>query len=1046
MSREISVGTGWGTNYKGGVWNAGYGTGGSHMVGWDNGDVRAEVFEFETGDWPVTHLHWDGPSTTLDQGNAIPIRYILSTSEGTYVDACGEVSGSHELDQNTRNDLDVSLSPRTTYYITFFPGTTSGTGGGFGLYWIGTDFPGDTFTMYMLEQDYTPCTAPTSVSVSPAIQTPGSNSTLSWSGATAGTNLTIGSYDIYRATSASGTYSYLGNTTSTSYSVAAPSAGSYYYYKIVTKPSQSVTGYDSPLSSASNGLKGNTVPGAPTVSANKTLLPSAGGNVTFTATPGSDPDGQTLTLYYASSTSGTKYSFTSPLSLGFSPNSPKTYYFYTYDGLAYSSPVSITITLNVKPVISGLTYQTLGSYTALGGDGATGYQQGYACNIAPKITVSEVGTVTIELEYYSSDATTTWDSSSVTRVTMLQTSISSTSGVILNSCNIHQYITLGATNVHWRIRAKINDGIEDSDSVYFPSASSGQYYAIAHASPLLASYNQFANSDIIGTNTGDVWRNVRMKVYNDTSVPVATASAVVNGLTLTATAVSSVDGVYRYVDVTLPDGIASEATIAITAALKDSGNTIAKNTNATVKETKLPTMSALSHGAGTIKPFSDTGDFEITTVWPFGLYETLDSTTLAAYNCSTTVANVIKLVYSTSGSGSGANRITKDLTWVKDADTLTTTMGREDAYDWDHTLGISTYGGAHNYYCRLEITNLFGKVNATEWVQRTFNFAEPVQSPTITSIDWSLDGATNWGALGNDAIQEGVYLRINCSFGLFTTDDVTVSILLTNTTGERSIACAEEGSPTKITPVTYLSTELSRATGRTPASNTKSYIYHITNEIADTVDRQWRLQFVNSGYTTNSSYVLTPVIRQCAPSLVLDNCETDEDYKLYYTYSMTDLGFDSTNVNNSVTNYISDGTSRLASTAILNTVGSGIEGEIQSTVTGWEAKPICVEMVSVVSGLYTHTKTYYSNVIIVYAVSPTVAYRKNKIGMNTDAPASGTIVDIHQSTKRKTILIQGYTQDFQPTKFEIDVSTGQIKFYLNGTVQHTLDLMNGTLT
>lgn len=1030
-------------NYKGGVYN----DGGSHMVGWDNGDVRAETHAFTTGDWPVSHLNWWGPGTQLYQGDAIPIRYIISTSETDYVNARGEVSGSHELIQNDDNDLDVSLSPRTTYYFTFFPGTTSGTGGGFGLYTIGTDFPGDNFTVYMTEEDYTPCTAPTTLTLSQGIQAPSGNVTLSWSGAQAGTNLTIGSYDVYRSTSVAGTYTLLGNTTSTSYTVAAPSIrGSSYYYKVVTKPAQSVTGYDSPLSSASNSLKANSLPNAPSVTPNKTILPSAGGNVTFTATPGTDPDGQTRTLYYASSTSGSKTLFTSPLTLGFSPSSPKTYYFYTYDGLEYSSPTSVTITLNVKPVISSLTYQTLGSYTALGGDGATDYQQGYACNIAPKITVSEVGTVTIELEYYSSDATTTWSSSSVSRATMLQTAISTTSGVVLSSCNIHQYISLGATNIHWRIRAKINDGIEDSDYVYFPSSSSGQYYAIAHASPLLASYNQFANSDIIGTNAGEVWRNVRMTVYNDTSVPVATTSAVVNGLTLTATTVTSVDGVYRYIDVTLPDGIASEATITITAALKDSGNTITKNINAAVKETKLPTMSALSHGAGTIKPFSDIGNFEITTVWPFGLYETLDDTTLAAYNCSTTVANVIKLVYSTSASGSGADRITKDLTWTKSADTLTATMAKEDAYDWNHTLGISTYSGAHNYYCRLEITNLFGKASATEWVQRTFNFAEPVQSPSITSIDWSLDGATNWGALGSDAIQEGVYLRINCSFGLFTTDDVEVSILLTNASGERSISCAEEGSPTKITPVTYLSTELNRASGRTPAGNTKSYIYHITNEITDTIDRQWRLQFVNSGYTTNSSYVFTPVIRQCAPNLVFDNCETDEDYKLSYTYSMTDLGFDSTNVNNSITNYLSDGTSRLASSAILNTVGSGIEGEVQATVTGWEAKPICVEMVSVVSGLYTHTKTYYSNVIIVYAVSPTVAYRKNKIGMNTDAPASGTIVDIHQSTKRKTILIQGYTQDFQPTKFEIDVSTGQIKFYLNGTVQHTLDLMNGTLT
>jgi hypothetical protein len=109
-------------------------------------------------------------------------------------------------------------------------------------------------------------------------------------------------------------------------------------------------------------------------------------------------------------------------------------------------------------------------------------------------------------------------------------------------------------------------------------------------------------------------------------------------------------------------------------------------------------------------------------------------------------------------------------------------------------------------------------------------------------------------------------------------------------------------------------------------------------------------------------------------------------------------------------------------------------------------------MVTTVEGLYSHTKTFYSTPILVFQISPTVAYRKNQLGINTAIPNNDAIVDIHQSTGKEKVLIQGFTTDFIPAKFEIDITTGQIRFYLYDTVQdedvlqHTLDLLNGTLT
>lgn len=1026
--------TSWGSNYRDGSFNGEY-PDGSHMVGWDSRLVRAEVYHFTTGSWPVTHLYWE-LSTSVYQGSDIAIRFGISTSPTTYVNSYGDSIG-WALNKNAGTDVDVTLLPNTTYYITFFPGIDRSSG--WGLLNIGNDFPGDNFSVWMTETTYTACTAPTSLSLSRSIQTPGSNVTLSWSGATAGVNLSISSYNVYRSTSASGSYSYLGNTTSTSYSVAAPSAGSYYYYKVITIAS--VSGYNSGYSGASGGLKGNTAPGAPSVSQNKTVIPSTGGSVVFTVSAGSDPDGQSLSLYYATSSGGTKTAFTSPLTVNLT--AAATYYFYTYDGLAYSSATSKSVSKNTKPSISSVTHNALGSYSALGGNGTESYQLGYASSITPKITTNKTGTVTVELEYYASNATTVWSSSSVSRATMQTVSISSTSNVVLNNSNIHQYISLGSTNIHWRLRLRMSDGIEYSDYVYYPASSGGKYYSVARPSSLLASYNQFANSNISGTIAGEIWRNVRLKIYNDTSATLASATATAGGVAVTATTATSVDGVYRYVDVTLPDGISSGASISVTVNMKDSGNSITKATSASIKETKIPTLNTLSHGAASIKPFTDTGTFAISSVWPFGTYTTIDSTTLAAYNCSTTVSTAIKFIHSSSNSGSGANRVAKSpsVTWAKSGDSITASFTKQTIYDWNNSLGITTYSGSRTYYCRIEITNLFGKVVATPWLSRTFNFAEPAQSPSITSVEWSND-ATTWTTLeSTDSIQEGIYLRFNCTFGLFTTDEVKVSMLLTNTSGERSVGCYEFGSPTKITPITYSSSELSRASNRTVASNSKSYVYHITTEIADTTDRKWRLKIETTGGTVNSSYSTTSVTRQCSPDINFLSCVTDQSYNLTYEYSMTDNGGAGT-----LTTYLCDETDKAEITNAL----SGMSGTIQAKegYRDWEVKTITVKAVSVVTGLRTNTKTYYFNAIIVYQISPTVAYRKNQLGINTDHPDNNAIIDIHQSTGREIILIRGLDDSTPPkaTKFEVNPSTGVIKFYLDGTLKKTVDLLNGFLT
>ena len=164
-----------------------------------------------------------------------------------------EALGTDEYDVQHYDSVtvDVTVSDDTTWISVMPPGAIVGgsladlvfNGISAGSYWFRWD----------LVVPYTSCKPPKYVEVSKSSVAPNGEVTLSWREATAGENNAISKYEIYRATSASGSYEYIGavSTSSTSgqATVKAPSTnGSSYYYKI--KTIGSVSGYDSELSSA----------------------------------------------------------------------------------------------------------------------------------------------------------------------------------------------------------------------------------------------------------------------------------------------------------------------------------------------------------------------------------------------------------------------------------------------------------------------------------------------------------------------------------------------------------------------------------------------------------------------------------------------------------------------------------------------------------------------------------------------------------------------------------------------------------------------------
>ena len=87
------------------------------------------------------------------------------------------------------------------------------------------------------EYNFTPCSAPSNVWVDSSSVYVSGTTNLNWDGASAGKNMSISKYQIYRATTASGEYSHLADAT------LNPAADTTYYFMVITNGT--IAGYNS---------------------------------------------------------------------------------------------------------------------------------------------------------------------------------------------------------------------------------------------------------------------------------------------------------------------------------------------------------------------------------------------------------------------------------------------------------------------------------------------------------------------------------------------------------------------------------------------------------------------------------------------------------------------------------------------------------------------------------------------------------------------------------------------------------------------------------
>lgn len=338
-----------------------------------------------------------------------------------------------------------------------------------------------------INYEYTSVTAPSRFATGSSTTVPiapTSTLTFGWYGAKHGINNNINHYSVefYATTSTSAVGTLIGTTT-VNHVDGDWGWASIDLSKVTTLTEDDLRGkwitctvrsigtninYSSEVVSCDKGFLVNRKPNAPSITQNTAKAPARGGNISFTGTVGTDSDTSittniftgesmavtTRTLKYkvgsvTSYTEATGNTFSISVGAG---TSDITIEFYTYDGVEYSAATSKTVTRNVKPVI---VLSTTPTYI----NAITKYT--FASTLSASESKNKTG---MSYKFGFKYSTSSSDFSSATKVELRSLNSSATYTVSDIRGSISNFPTL-ANAFYYKFYAQGSDGIDSSDEV-----------------------------------------------------------------------------------------------------------------------------------------------------------------------------------------------------------------------------------------------------------------------------------------------------------------------------------------------------------------------------------------------------------------------------------------------------------------------------------------------------------------------------------------------------------------------------------------------------
>lgn len=898
--------------------------------------------------------------------------------------------------------------------------------------WVKT-YQSNVYT-WELPNRYTKSAAPTKVEVDKQNIKNGETVHISWSGAKAGNGMTISGYELYYKKD-NGAYTYFTTVSSSSTSASYndkytnQTVGTKYSYAVKTKSSAG-SSWDSDLSSAiATCTIINTAPAAPGTSVNKTEV-GIGQTVTLGATAGYDPDpGQTKTVRYRINSGA--YTTLSGTSLSLIPSlyiqgtdKKVTVDFYTYDGSAYSNPApTITITVRDNPTKGDTSLSA-----STGHIGNTEYCYGVTFNAKPHFYSNDgkgTGTVKLDLVYTNTSTSSTKTVNVLNNASVTSDTLSTWSINIVNYIS-NETIKQGQT-ITWYLKYYFTDS---KTGISTSTITEGPY--TFHGFPAATETLQFYTLDPNSYTTPNLLgRNFYLRYPNDsnfTSRTVRTTESLCSfSVVRNISSGNLIDLKCQNISSLALNGDKSTVTVTETW-----GGIKREITRTVPKINGSGLLANLATGIGKISiPFNEKVSPSIFNI-AFSWRGTTDiDVVLNEFAANTGDFNIIfKAKNSTIAIKVSGGSISNDT--------------------YEQKIPFFTYDSSDKK-CTGLLPNLFFPSSSIGF-SSNFSITVQAQLASLTGDTITSNIVTIPVELGGDSFEikylGGSKTRVTTVEGPSTNALYIVEQLYPVISREYKLYKDKTYSLAVTCNNTSYNLQTLSVTNRISKFEDllagKSSVYNVLtptstiSEVGNDTTLTWNAYIDNISSKSATSIQAYRII----PSIItLKNISVNSSYGVNYSFNVDDWGISQkfppspslAMITKKAQIYLveTSDTSNANLTEAITTYSNTSKWDVQPNPvtanfkqTGWSVKSVRLygeltitipgEILVVNSGRssYDIVKKFYSNSVIIYATTPTVAYRQNYLGINTTKPSdldtsNKSVVTIQSTSGRDSLLFGG---------------------------------------
>ena len=874
---------------------------------------------------------------------------------------------------------------------------------------------------------WTNCTAPSRVWSPDALIIKPGTLLVNWSGATNGTDNAIKNYTVYWLVSPTNgelptTSRYSGKKTtrdsSCEITISEDDRGQYVSVRV-----QSNAIYNNPISSDYIRRSVNSLPNSPSISTTSKTIPSTQTSVTITdILPGNLNFGsKTGSVYWARTSDGPETlvhegEITDKTLGDLRQGDSKNYYFWTYDGLEYSSsPTKVTITKNIKPVMSVTSNTEKTTYS--------------------KVSNQKDNTV---LEIFSNFLSANKDCFYDVKIkkyiapessSLLLTLIDNEKLTVEGTSLSRDIRSLGLPECEYYFEFICRDEIEVGDSV-----TTDRY--ISPPLPTFSNdttYNKFSESNVPGTNPTDFYQELRFisshyDSYLDEKGIFKLDTGSNESISYTVSKSLNQEKTKIFYDITITSDLVPGQSYDFFPTLQLAGLT----SSALVSRRRTPVLDPTPSSGSTlyIKPFTDgwdkvdnkpslsskkinisKGTFIDNELTKFYSYYNIDENSKEWWKSVIITPdgkelNVTDLVKGGVLSGDYYER-NFEITGSEDPDT---SEPKSDFFD----ILPNSFSKTGVLTCVLKntITNRFGQTISKQSSIVTLDFNE---SPEVISLIRE----------GNNDIYlyEEYRLRLTYTIKTFSYNKfIRYSCLINRKDGKGFVSYGNEGDIKDNNPSPKF------GIGRIFTNTIEVTI----GEIQQSGECYFNMIFYDGDSTIYSTKkaISCQRIKFTPPIISFDKATYISEGntlpgKVKCQYSIIDWGYDSSQEElfSSKSFILKLNLSEYEETKnTTNTIFSLTKGIID-----FEIGRLTLTTTITYNG-QSITKFSTSNDLIIYGINPTVAYRQNHLGINTSTLQEDSILTIAPTSGRNTIYFQ--KEGSADTTFKINLATGTLEGFI----------------